>query len=55
MTDQVVKAIGAAVVGAALTWVTTSLTLVGRVEAIEKTLGRMEAFMYSGQVVKVGK
>jgi hypothetical protein len=37
----------AAALGAALTWVGTSLTLVGRVDAIEKSLVRIEQAIYA--------
>jgi len=42
------KAAAGAFVGACLAWVGTSLTLVGRVDAIEKSLVRIEAAIDRG-------
>lgn len=45
MNDNLVK-IGAAVVGLVLGWASTSLTLVGRVDAIERSLQRIESHIF---------
>lgn len=45
MSDHIIKAIAAALAGAAISWVASALTLTGRVEAIEKSLARIEARM----------
>jgi ethanolamine utilization microcompartment shell protein EutS len=42
MTDAITKALAAAVAGGFVGWGAHSLTLVGRVDAIEKALPRIE-------------
>lgn len=42
MSDAVLKAIAAAVVGGIIGWSANALTLTGRVSAIEATLSRIE-------------
>lgn len=43
MGESLLKAVGAAVLGVVLGWAGNALTLSGRVDAIEKTLARIEA------------
>lgn len=43
MPDDLIKIICTALAGAVLGWVGTSMTLVGRVDAIEAAVGRIEA------------
>ena len=51
--DQLIKAAGGAAVGLVLGWVGNSLTLGGRVSAIEASLVRIEARLYSAPAPSV--
>lgn len=46
--ENIIKIAAGAFAGSVLAWCATSLTLVGRVDAIEKSLGRIEAAIYRG-------
>jgi hypothetical protein len=43
MQSQLVKGIGVTVAGVALGWAANALTLVGRMDAVEKAVARLEA------------
>lgn len=47
MTDHIGKAVATALAGALIGWVGQSLTLAGRVSAIEQSLARIEARIYA--------
>lgn len=42
---DITKIAAGAMAGAVVSWAATSLTLVGRVDAMEKAVGRLEALM----------
>lgn len=46
MSEHVIKAVAGAVVGVLLGWSANALTLGGRVEAIEKSVARIESRLF---------
>lgn len=53
--DNLIKAGGAAILGAVIGWSAQALTLGGRVSAIEATLQRIEAHLYRGPAGQGGQ
>jgi hypothetical protein len=44
--ERILLAVAAALISGGMSWVTTALTLVGRVTAIEKSIERIEVRLY---------